>query len=233
MLPRVSFLAAVGGFAAFAVATIQVHASDRATLTGDILSRVQSVENGIERLRVYPSRRLVIQRSASLGSETTVDGSVDTLFEGKIRKDILSRNTPGKILAVEEVESVDGAVVPEKTDRLIVSFDSSCTTRSCAFIFENPPLGERSRWGSLLTLSRRGTSFFLAAYPADAEVTRVDALWVGRKPFFWRKMERFARHGDWLNVYENKGWNPFVLEVKLHELTDIEHETVKYDGWRD
>ena len=46
-------------------------------------------------------------------------------------------------------------------------------------------------------------------------------------------MERFPRDGDWLNVYENMGRNPFELEVKLHELTDIEHETVKYDGWRD
>ncbi len=201
------------------------HASDRVTLNHEILERIQSVENGINRVRVYPSRRLVIQRSTTLNSETRVDDSVETQFDGKIRKDILGFSKPGKILAVEKIESFGRTSAPENTLRLVVSFDSDCTTRSCAFIFENPVIRQEYS-PNRYHLDRSGTSFLLADFPDDSETPRVDALWIGHKPLFWRKLSRD------FNVFRNHG-KDFALQVKVDEIMNIERDTVRHDGWRE
>ena len=188
------------------------HASNRETFTGEILRRVQKVDGGVDSVRLYLNHRLVVKRSTPLGSNTTVDGSVDTVTRGVERKDVISRGAAGKIVEISEFQG---------TPILWVSFDTSCTVRACA-------------WGFL---SYGGHFFGLAALPEqDATGMQVDALWLGYKPLFFRRMETDP-YGHWRG-----GWNQFIynalttktelrLQVKLDELREVEHQTVNHGGW--
>ena len=70
----------------------------------------------------------------------------------------------------------------------------------------------------------------LAAIPETTGETQIDAIWMGRKPIFWRPLESKVKSGNHDNVFESDA-KDLVLQVKLNELMNIEHETVKHGGW--
>jgi hypothetical protein len=194
-----------------AMVSSEAHASNRVLFTTEILGRVQNVENGLENVRVYLSNRLVAVRSTPVGSSTSVDGSVDTVMHGQERRDIVRRASSGKIVGLES--DANGI-------QLWVSFDSTCTTRDCAWKFIN----HFNNW----------RTFGLAALPTrDADGLQLDAMWIGRKPFWWRTME--TNPGDKYNsdLYNtiDQSAPDLMLEVKLNELMEVEHKTVRHDGW--
>ena len=202
------FAGAFALLAGFGIAS-QAHASDRVPFTTDILHRVQNVESGIDNVRVYLNHRLVVRRSIPVGSSTTsVDGTVDTVIHGQERKDVVRRISSGKIVGV----GTSGSLT-----QLWVSFDSDCNTRDCAWQFVNG----------------FGDEFGLAALPVrDAQGLQVDAMWIGRKPFWWANMETWPEE-----VYQGWVFNTraayaeLKLQVKLNELIEVEHKTVRHDGW--
>ncbi|MEK7690866.1 MAG: hypothetical protein AAB425_07585, partial [Bdellovibrionota bacterium] len=150
-----------------------------------MLNRILAVENGQNLIRVYPSRRLVIASSTKIGSDIEVDEEVNLELNGKIRKDTLKRKAAGKILSVENLTVKDGVKV--NFTRLYISFDQSCTTVECAFVFENPLVREWHNYSYYF--KRTSGSFQLSSIPSAGPFSQIDAMWLGRKPVFFRKME--------------------------------------------
>jgi hypothetical protein len=191
----------------FAVAN-QAHAANRALFTTDILHRVQNVENGIDNVRVYLSHRLVVRRSTPVDSSTSVDGTVDTVVRTLERKDIIDPESPGKIVGLDS----------DSTGfHLWVSFDSNCTTRDCAWEF----------FSDLAIFS-------LHALPTrDVEGLQVDAMWIVRKPFWRSRMETYPEEVCCADRFNTIGRlaPELMLELKLNELMEVEHKTVRHEGW--
>jgi hypothetical protein len=115
-------------------------------VTHKVLTRIQSIEGGLENLRVYVSRTLLIERSTA---------NADRVLHEKVKK-----GTRGKIIAIEGSEvSVDhGYGNAPNSIRIYVSFDASCET--------NPHNCSVSRlFGS--------ESYYLSQVPENADFSSV------------------------------------------------------------
>ena len=214
-----SFALTTGAFA---------NAGNRQALDTDMLNRVFAVENGQNLLRVYPSRRMVIKRSTKIGSDIEVDDGVNLELNGKIRKETLKRTAAGKILKMEKVTTFGGYAA--NFLRVYVSFDQSCTTVDCAFVFENP-VDLQYVYGWQATLLNE--TFQLAQIPAGGPFSQIDAIWLGRKPLFKRAMETAPAMLWSDNILDTtaRRAQSLTLEIDVDELMNIEKESVVHDGW--
>src|SRR5690606_19109550 len=106
---------------------------DRIDLTNKELGRIGAVEGGLEKLRVYLSRALIVERSSEPGEATAVDTGIESILEEKILEEIVTCKVRGKLIAVEGVET-DSTSDPSRLDslKLYVSFDPKCEETACA-----------------------------------------------------------------------------------------------------
>ncbi len=98
----------------------------RLALVPKELEKVQ-VEAGVQPLRVYTSKRLVtIYNEAVVDEQFQVDRQIRESSAGQRLKNVITRNTSGQIIKIEERNGMP---------LLWVTFDSSCNEASCAFGF--------------------------------------------------------------------------------------------------
>ncbi|HTL12519.1 MAG TPA: hypothetical protein VL588_08540 [Bdellovibrionota bacterium] len=106
-----------------------------------ILARVQAVQNGQERVRVFLNRTLVVERSTDAGTDTTnVSGDVDVVLEQHKLKETIKRGVRGKIVAIEQPTATGNYTAGKCDDKhgqvlVYITFDPSCNAKECAWGF--------------------------------------------------------------------------------------------------
>ncbi len=99
--------------------------ASRIPLTPKEVDRV-AAQDGLLRLRVYPSRRMVLVHHRTSDQDYAVQKSVNERSEGEQLRLIVSRGVPGLIIDITESHAMPV---------FWVSFDPACGERSCAFGF--------------------------------------------------------------------------------------------------
>ncbi|MEM7154263.1 MAG: hypothetical protein AAF799_15565 [Myxococcota bacterium] len=91
------------------------------------LERVGKTDTGVPSLRVYVSHRLVtVYDEAQVDQQFQVDKQIRQESDRQRLKNVLTKNTSGKILKVDESNGMQ---------LLWVTFDASCSEPDCAFGF--------------------------------------------------------------------------------------------------
>jgi hypothetical protein len=201
--------------------------AERVDLTNDVLDRVTSVENGVEKLRVYLSRQLVIERSTSAATEVEVDRDVDVVYRRKELKETLGRGIRGKIIAVEGTETSRGSFSELSRKLIYVTFDPACTVKECAFVFGRAveDKSEYRRYSREYHYSRifRSDEYHLVAAPINAEYAKTSLF--SKK--LLRKRPLTTRYQ--IQTPSNPKYGVY-LQVKENELTEVIRGKRRYPG---
>ncbi|HTL12520.1 MAG TPA: hypothetical protein VL588_08545 [Bdellovibrionota bacterium] len=204
--------------------------------TDGVLARVQAVQNGQERLRVYLNRTLVVERNTDAGTDTTdVHGGVDVVLEQHKLKEIIKRGTLGKIVAVEatNITGTEGESCAGKHEQLVyVTFDPSCNTKECAWAFGRKYSLQTSGYYSYTCSGTTSSdeTYYLAAVPGNSLYSHVELY--SKKGLMKRHMSfydavSYNNAGVYLTAKDKYS---IALEVDLDQLLKVVSQTVVHPG---
>lgn len=119
----------LAGALLFGAVALASGCAPREYLTPGGLAEITSLDPRLEMVRVYPSTKLIVVYERSLGQGFDIErsqGAIQEQQRGRRIEATYPRKLPGAILEIER-----------KPDHTIlwVTFDSRCTTRSCAYGF--------------------------------------------------------------------------------------------------
>lgn len=182
--------------------------ADREILSKSILSEVQKVQGGIDRVRVYVTTKVTVESEANESSQTNVGKGVERKITEKTLTETLTRRTRGKIVAVQ-----NSGLDPY---RLFVTFDPACMDERCAYRFVLSNYGHSRR---PKTSEQR---FSLEGVPSNKDYDSTVVETRGEK----------LTKCDYVlaDVCDYKRGLTVSLAVKLDELREVIHEHRKLPG---
>jgi len=209
----------------------------------DILGRVQAVQNGQARLRVFLNRTLVVERkSGTDAGNTQVNGGVNTVTQEHQLKETIKRGVLGKIVAVNDANiSVDNYWHQGTCDgfhirTVYVTFDPGCNDQACAWAFtrlhdmrqDSPQYDDGTYKVSCLlnSVSDNGL-YYLAAVPQNSQYTSVELF--SKKGLMKRHMNAPEINDG--GVYETNTLKYSIrLQLDLTQLLEIVKQSIDHPG---
>jgi len=212
--------------------------------TDGVLARVQAVQNGQGRVRVFLNRTLVVERNTDAGTDTTnVHGDVDVVLEQHKLKEIIKHRTLGKIVAVEaatitssyEDPNCDPAV--RRVQTVYVTFDPSCNDKTCAWAFAREytlsvqdPTYYNDYKSSCAMGSLATDGYYLSAVPGNSLYSHVELY--SKKGLMKRHMTLVAPGSNSAGgIYSTANLKYAIrLQLDLDELLKVVSQTVVHPG---
>ena len=216
-----------------AVATSADALAKNIDLTNEEVTRVGTVEQGLDKLRVKLSRKLVVERVTKGTDSVEVNGDIDVVYEDHILREEVGAEVRGKIVAIEGEEvTYDGDDTASLSGKTIyVSFDPSCTSKDCAFGFVRPfddTTDYCSSYSYTCSYKRvfQSESYVLAKVPTNANFSQTTVF--SKKGLMKRKME--IAHGVYAPA---KGGFKYAVRLRVDEdeLRRVVEESKKHPGW--
>ncbi|MCC7440385.1 MAG: hypothetical protein IT285_02060 [Bdellovibrionales bacterium] len=211
--------------------------ADTIDFSDEVLTRVASVQNGVERLRVFLNRHLVVERTSNAGTDVGVDGGdVDVVLEEHFLREVVKGGVRGKIVAIEGdyTSSFSGycssSLPAPKT--VWVTFSPNCADKSCAFGFGRAYT--QANGGYYTKQCERGFDpsgrFYLVSVPANTKYTQMKTF--SKKGLMKRPMTRVeASNRVFGGVHlTNKPKYSIRLQLDLDEFRRVVSETNYYPG---
>ncbi|MCC7440384.1 MAG: hypothetical protein IT285_02055 [Bdellovibrionales bacterium] len=215
--------------------------ADTVDFTDEILSRVQSVQNGQERVRVFLNRKLIVERRSDAGTDVEVNGGVDVVLEELFLRETVARGVRGKIVAIEgDLTSsyTFGACAGRQYKTVYVTFNPNCADKSCAFGFVRAHhVRQESEWVAaegykpickVREVSNDGW-YFLASVPANTKYTHIQTF--SKKGLMKRPMSYYNNTDFIGGIYATKKNKYSIrLQVDSDELKRVIEESVNHPG---
>ena len=202
--------------------------TNRQRLTTDIFEKVNNIKKEQKSIRVYIHRKIKIYRNNVSDSNVSVDDKLNVkVYENKL-KEVIGRNTPGKIIDIKGNEqthykSIEDAI--KNLTTIYVTFDPTCEKIECAFVFQQ--LLKDIDWSGRPSFYYN--QFYLVKIPKNTAFNNQE---IHRISPWWSRLIGEERNQKPLKenyLYKNKGYS-VVLEYKLSELKVVSKEVKRYKG---